>query len=84
VGRGVEDGAGIAPARTGRVWRFVILGIATMLAVAIVGVGASTWAWGDSLRDEQRLLPGTRVASVDVGGRSTDEAVAEVEAHLAA
>jgi lipoprotein-anchoring transpeptidase ErfK/SrfK len=84
VGRGVEDGVGVASASTGRTWRFVVLGVATVLAVAIVGLGASTWAWGDALRDEQRLLPGTRVASVDVGGRSTDEAIAEVEAHLAA
>jgi lipoprotein-anchoring transpeptidase ErfK/SrfK len=84
VGRQVEGGPEIAPGTRGRVWRFVVLGLATVLAVAVVSVGASTWAWGDSLRDEQRLLPGTRVASVDVGGRTTDEAVAEIEAHLAA
>jgi lipoprotein-anchoring transpeptidase ErfK/SrfK len=83
VGRGVEEEGGIARVRSGLSRRFLILGIATLLALALIGLGASTWAWGDSLRDEQRLLPGTTVASVEVGGSSVDDAVAAVEAHLA-
>jgi lipoprotein-anchoring transpeptidase ErfK/SrfK len=84
VGRVDEDGTGTASVRSRVSSRVVALGIATLLALAFLGLGASTWAWGDSLRDEQRLLPGTRVASVDVGGRSTDEAIVAIEAHLAA
>jgi lipoprotein-anchoring transpeptidase ErfK/SrfK len=84
VARGVEDGGGATGARVGRSRRVLIAGIATLLALAFVALGASTWAWGDGLRDEQRLLPGTTIAAVDVGGRSMDEAVADIEAHLAA
>jgi lipoprotein-anchoring transpeptidase ErfK/SrfK len=67
--------------------RPVVVTAAAVLLFAfglVAALGAGAYAWGDGLRDEQRLLPGTTVAGVDVGGRSIDEAVAEVEADLAA
>jgi lipoprotein-anchoring transpeptidase ErfK/SrfK len=62
----------------------VLFGVAVLLALSTVGLGATTWAWGDTLRDEQRLLPGTTIATVDVGGLSMDEATERIEAHLTA
>ncbi len=48
----------------------------TLAALALVGLLASTAAaaWGRGLQNEQRLLPGTRVEGVDVGGSTVDEA----------
>lgn len=63
-----------------RVW---LLGGATALLAAIVAVvGISTLAWGATLRDEGRLLPGTTIAGVDVGGSTVEEARAAVDARL--
>jgi lipoprotein-anchoring transpeptidase ErfK/SrfK len=64
--------------------RWLLFSLAGFLALAIVVLGATTWAYGDSLRDEQRLLPGTTIATVDVGGLSIAEAIDEVQAHLTA
>jgi lipoprotein-anchoring transpeptidase ErfK/SrfK len=58
--------------------------VVTVALALVAGLGASTWAWGDALRDEQRLLPGTSVAGVEVGTLPVDEAVGAVEAALAA
>jgi lipoprotein-anchoring transpeptidase ErfK/SrfK len=62
--------------------RWVGLGLIALLAVAALVLGATTVAWGDGLRDEQRLLPGTTIASVEVGGLPMPAAVQEVEARL--
>jgi lipoprotein-anchoring transpeptidase ErfK/SrfK len=62
--------------------RWLLFSFAGLLALAIVVLGATTWAYGDSLRDEQRLLPGTTIATVDVGGLSMAEAIDAVQAHL--
>jgi vancomycin resistance protein YoaR len=55
--------------------------------VLAVGAGvlvAVSYTWGESLRDEGRLLPGTTIGSVDVGGATQRDAIAQVEASLAA
>jgi lipoprotein-anchoring transpeptidase ErfK/SrfK len=62
--------------------RWLAMGLVALLAVAALILGATTWAWGSDLRDEQRLLPGTTIASVEVGGLPVPDAVAEVEARL--
>jgi lipoprotein-anchoring transpeptidase ErfK/SrfK len=64
--------------------RLAVIAIAALLSLTTVGLGATTWAWGDQLREEQRLLPGTNIATVDVGELSTQEAVDAVSAHLTA
>jgi lipoprotein-anchoring transpeptidase ErfK/SrfK len=77
---GTEHDAG----RPRPVSRWALFGVAVLLALTTVGLGATTWAWGDTLRDEQRLLPGTTIATVDVGGLSMEEATEQIEAHLTA
>jgi lipoprotein-anchoring transpeptidase ErfK/SrfK len=59
----------------------------TVLATLVVAAGVLitlAYAWGESLREEGRLLPGTTIGSVDVGGATQPEAVARVEAALTA
>lgn len=72
-----------APAR----WRpglrtWILSAIGALLLVVLTALAVSTAAWGDALRDEGRLLPGTVVATVDVGDHTAEEAVAAVEERL--
>ncbi|MEX2504218.1 MAG: L,D-transpeptidase family protein [Egicoccus sp.] len=59
---------------------------ASVLLVVLLSVGGAmgvaTVAWGEQLRDEGRLLPGTTIAAVSVGGQTTDEAIRTVRDHL--
>jgi lipoprotein-anchoring transpeptidase ErfK/SrfK len=50
---------------------------AAVLAVSFVAAIWSAWAWGAEIEADQRLLPGTRIVGVDVGGTTVDDAVAE-------
>ncbi|MFA9428912.1 peptidoglycan binding domain-containing protein [Egicoccus sp. AB-alg2] len=61
----------------------VLSGLLVVLLAVAAAMSAATVAWGDQLRTEGRLLPGTTVATVDVGGSTEDEAVEAVQAHLA-
>jgi lipoprotein-anchoring transpeptidase ErfK/SrfK len=66
-----------------RVGRVVVLSVLlTVVALTITALGIAS-AWGAQLREEQRLLPGTSVAGIDVGGRSTAEAADLVASALA-
>lgn len=58
-------------------------GFGLVVVVALLTLGLVTMAWGDGLREEQRLLPGTTVASVEVGDRTVEDAVAVVRDRLA-
>lgn len=60
-----------------------LVALTATLVTAITTLGAGALAWGTTLRDDGRLLQGTTIASVDVSGATADEALAEVEAHLA-
>ena len=68
--------------RPGRTTAWLLGGLAVTVAVLLVTAGATSLAWGSTLRDEQRLLPGTTVAGVEVGGSTLSEAREEVTAHL--
>lgn len=57
-------------------------GLAAVLALLLVTAGLTSLAWGSTLREEGRLLPGTTVAGVEVGDETVEEALAEVEEHL--
>ena len=86
-GAGREHGAG-REAGVG-VGRTVVAGRigAGVLALAVAGAVALTLvagAWGSTLREESRLLPGTLLAGVDVGGMTTDEAREQAMDALAA
>ena len=70
--------AGWRPGR--RTW--LLSGLVVTLTALLTIIGLTSMAWGDSLRDEGRLLPGTTISSVDVGNATTDEAVEAVGAHL--
>lgn len=66
--------------------RRVIWVTATLTVVALLalgGVGVTTASWADTLRDEGRLLPGTTISGVDVGGATIEEAADQVEDALA-
>ena len=67
--------------RYGR-WLTVIAG--AMAASTLIGMTTTTLAWGQSLVEDQRLLPGTKIAGVDVGERTADDAADEVRAHIEA
>jgi hypothetical protein len=43
-----------------------LVAVAVVFVTAIITVGAGTLAWGSTLRDTNRLLQGTTIASVDV------------------
>ncbi|GGI04363.1 L,D-transpeptidase family protein [Egicoccus halophilus] len=60
----------------------VLAGVVVVLVGVLGALGVATVAWGDQLRDEGRLLPGTTIASVAVGGSTTEEAVEAVRDHL--
>lgn len=47
--------------------RVLAISAVAVLALAVVLGVAGTAAWGGALRDDQRLLPGTIIAGVDVG-----------------
>jgi hypothetical protein len=73
--------------RTGRrpVWRVLRASFVTLLVVLVLAGGAAafdTWAFADSLAEEERLLPGTTVGGVDVGGMRADDARRLVEEPL--
>jgi lipoprotein-anchoring transpeptidase ErfK/SrfK len=70
--------AGFRPGR--RTW--LLGGLVVALVGLLATAGITTMAWGDTLRDEERLLPGTTIATVDVGDTTLTEAVAAVEEHL--
>jgi vancomycin resistance protein YoaR len=53
-----------------------------VLATLLVTAGLTSLAWGSTLRDEGRLLPGTTVAGVEVGDKTLEEALVAVEEHL--
>lgn len=69
-------------APTRRTW--LVGGLLALLSTALVVASATTIAWGNTLRDEGRLLPGTVIASVDVGNATAQEAAAAVEERLTA
>ncbi len=62
---------------------WMLLGALVALLAAMVTLVVTTMLWGDELRADGRLLPGTTIASVAVGGATADEAVSDVEDHLA-
>jgi lipoprotein-anchoring transpeptidase ErfK/SrfK len=81
-------GQGIPPSRGSRgPWRMVrwsAAGLLSLLVAVTVGAVAIAAAWGGQLRDEDRLLPGTTVAGIDVSGLTTTEASDAIAAALAA
>jgi lipoprotein-anchoring transpeptidase ErfK/SrfK len=64
----------------GRTWALLVL--SALLAAALATVTITSLAWGASLREDGRLLPGTLISSVPVGEATLDEAIAAVQAHL--
>jgi lipoprotein-anchoring transpeptidase ErfK/SrfK len=67
------EAGGPAAARPpwGRRIAAAVLGLVVLTGVAATGVA---WQWGERLAEEQRLLPGTTIAAVDVGEWTVDEA----------
>ena len=67
------------PART-----LVLGAAAVVLTASLLVVVMGTMAWGSDLRDDQRLLPGTTVAGVPVGGLTVEEAASAARDEVAA
>jgi lipoprotein-anchoring transpeptidase ErfK/SrfK len=63
-----------------RTW--VLTSVAVVIMIVISVLALTTVAWGDTLREEGRLLPGTVIASVDVGDLTAAEAADAVEEQL--
>lgn len=63
-------------------WPFVVVGLLALVAfTGAFAVGSATSSYADSLAG--RLLPGTAIAGVDVGGMTQDEALAAIDDELA-
>lgn len=62
----------------------VLVGAGVVLTASLLVVVMATMAWGSDLRQNQRLLPGTTVAGVAVGGLTVEEAVATAQDEVAA
>lgn len=58
-------------------------GVGVGVVVLLLAAGLRTMAWGDGLAAQQRLLPGTTVAGVDVGDRTVADAVAALQERVA-
>lgn len=74
------------PQGSAHVVRLATVGAAAALALAVAGVILATHSWANGLVEQERLLPGTTVAGVDVGGMEATEAQQQVQeavdAHL--
>jgi lipoprotein-anchoring transpeptidase ErfK/SrfK len=67
--------------RVPRPGRKTAIAVAILLTLALVGAGGVAWATYDYSQEyEGRLLPGTTIAQVDVGGMTYDEAENAVRA----
>lgn len=68
------------------VLRLATVGAAAVLVLGVVGVTLATHSWANGLVEQERLLPGTTVAGLDVGGMEGREAQKvvqkNVDAHL--
>ncbi len=73
--------ASLADRRPGRA-TWIVGGLVVVLVTLLVTAGLTSLAWGSTLRDEGRLLPGTTVAGVEVGDKTVEEALGAVEEHL--
>lgn len=60
-----------------------IAGLTVAVLVAVSVLGAVTMAWGSGMRAQERLLPGTTIAGVDVGAHTVQRAIATVQAEIA-
>lgn len=58
--------------------------IGAAVALLVLVGGAWTMAWGDSLRQQEILLPGTTIAGVDVGETTVQQAFAAGQEQVAA
>lgn len=79
----VDNGTEVVARGPRRVWRIALLGTVAALALTLLAGSVTTLAWAGGLRDDGRLLPGTRIAAVDVSALTADEARAAVDEALA-
>jgi lipoprotein-anchoring transpeptidase ErfK/SrfK len=61
----------------------IVLAVIVLTLLVLAGLSASALAYGATVRDGGQLLPGTTIASVDVGELGAQEATAAVADHLA-
>lgn len=73
-----------APLRRFSARTLVVAAAGVVLTASLLVVVLATMAWGTGLREEQRLLPGTTVAGVDVGGLTVAQAEAATRDQVAA
>jgi lipoprotein-anchoring transpeptidase ErfK/SrfK len=72
----------VASARRPNRRSLLLIALAVLVLAALAVVSATSLAYGSTLRGGDQLLPGTTIASVDVGEVSADEAIDRVTAHL--
>jgi lipoprotein-anchoring transpeptidase ErfK/SrfK len=71
-----------ASARRFRPRLLIALTLVALTLLALAALSASALAYGSTVRDGDRMLPGTTIASVPVGDGSVAEAAAAVTAHV--
>jgi lipoprotein-anchoring transpeptidase ErfK/SrfK len=71
-----------AAARRVRPRLIVLLLLVTLTLAGLGTVSATALSYGSTVRDGERILPGTTIASVDVSEVSVEEALAAVSARL--
>lgn len=79
----MENGTEVVARGPRRMWRIAVLGTVAALALTLLAGSVTTLAWAGGLRDDGRLLPGTRIAAVDVSALTVDEARAAIDESLA-
>jgi lipoprotein-anchoring transpeptidase ErfK/SrfK len=60
----------------------VLIALAVVVVAALAVVSATSLAYGSTVRGGERLLPGTTIASIEVGEITPEEAVDLVTAHV--
>lgn len=64
--------------RLSRRVRFAIIGVLASVIIVTLAIAASAMSWRSGLVADQRLLPGTTIAGLSVGGTTADEAAVAV------
>lgn len=72
--------AGSYRSRARRRWPWVLVAVLLVLGLAAGGTAYAAYRYDQRMRD--RILGGVRVAGIDVGGMTQDEALAAVGAHF--
>lgn len=79
----IARGDVVSEARGFRVGRTTFIAVAVVMLLGVLGIAGVAYATYDLSQDyDGRILPGAKIAGVDVGGMDRDEAIAAVRAQV--